>query len=44
MGGLRHQMQTTYWTYLIGALALAGIVPAGGLLVEGRNPQPRRQL
>ncbi len=30
MGGLRHTMKTTYWVYLIGALALAGIVPLAG--------------
>jgi NADH-quinone oxidoreductase subunit L len=30
MGGLRHTMPQTYWTYLVGALALAGIVPLAG--------------
>jgi NADH-quinone oxidoreductase subunit L len=30
MGGLRHRMKTTYWTYLAGALALSGIVPLAG--------------
>lgn len=30
MGGLRHQMRTTFWVYLIGALALAGIFPLAG--------------
>jgi NADH-quinone oxidoreductase subunit L len=30
MGGLRHKMPVTYWTYLIGSLALAGIVPLAG--------------
>ncbi len=30
MGGLRTKMPTTYWTYLIGALALAGIFPFAG--------------
>ena len=30
MGGLRHRMKTTFWVYLIGALALAGIVPLAG--------------
>jgi NADH-quinone oxidoreductase subunit L len=30
MGGLRHNMKTTYWVYLIGALALAGIFPLAG--------------
>jgi NADH-quinone oxidoreductase subunit L len=30
MGGLKDQMPTTYWTYLIGSLALAGIFPLAG--------------
>lgn len=30
MGGLRHKMKTTFWVYLIGALALSGIVPLAG--------------
>jgi NADH-quinone oxidoreductase subunit L len=30
MGGLRQKMPTTYWTYLVGALALAGIIPLAG--------------
>lgn len=30
MGGLRHRMKITYWVYLIGSLALAGIVPLAG--------------
>lgn len=30
MGGLRKRMPTTFWVYLIGALALAGIVPLAG--------------
>jgi NADH-quinone oxidoreductase subunit L len=30
MGGLRSRMKTTYWVYLIGALALAGIPPFAG--------------
>ncbi|HET9223904.1 MAG TPA: NADH-quinone oxidoreductase subunit L, partial [Roseiflexaceae bacterium] len=30
MGGLKDKMPTTYWTYLIGSLALAGIVPLAG--------------
>jgi NADH-quinone oxidoreductase subunit L len=30
MGGLQNRMKTTYWVYLIGALALAGIVPLAG--------------
>jgi NADH-quinone oxidoreductase subunit L len=30
MGGLRHKMPVTFWTYLIGTLALAGIFPFAG--------------
>jgi NADH-quinone oxidoreductase subunit L len=30
MGGLRQRMPLTYWTYLIGTLALAGIFPLAG--------------
>lgn len=30
MGGLRQRMPITYWTYLIGALGLAGIIPFAG--------------
>ncbi|MBI5666688.1 MAG: hypothetical protein HZC41_01660 [Chloroflexi bacterium] len=30
MGGLRHRMPVTFWTYLIGTLALAGIFPFAG--------------
>ena len=30
MGGLREKMPTTFWTFLIGALALTGIVPFAG--------------
>jgi NADH-quinone oxidoreductase subunit L len=30
MGGLRKQMPTTYWTFVAGALSLAGIFPLAG--------------
>ncbi|NTW00414.1 MAG: NADH-quinone oxidoreductase subunit L [Oscillochloris sp.] len=30
MGGLREKMGTTFWTYMVGAGALAGIVPLAG--------------
>ncbi len=30
MGGLRTKMPTTFWTYMVGAGALAGIVPLAG--------------
>jgi NADH-quinone oxidoreductase subunit L len=46
MGGLRTPMRTTYWTYVIGSLALAGIVPLSGfwskdeLLVAANSKRP----
>ncbi len=30
MGGLRKHMPTTYWTFMVGSLALAGIIPLAG--------------
>ena len=30
MGGLRKHMPTTYWTFVVGSLALAGIIPFAG--------------
>jgi len=30
MGGLRDKMKTTFWVYLVGALALSGIFPLAG--------------
>ncbi len=30
MGGLKKYMPTTYWTFVVGSLALAGIVPLAG--------------
>jgi NADH-quinone oxidoreductase subunit L len=30
MGGLRKELPTTYWTFLIGAIAIAGIPPLAG--------------
>jgi NADH-quinone oxidoreductase subunit L len=30
MGGLRKEMPTTYWTFVVGSLALAGIIPLAG--------------
>jgi NADH-quinone oxidoreductase subunit L len=46
MGGLKERMRTTYWVYLIGALALAGIPPLAGfwskdeILAEGLHLNP----
>jgi NADH-quinone oxidoreductase subunit L len=30
MGGLRHRMPLTFWTYVFGTLALAGVIPFAG--------------
>jgi NADH-quinone oxidoreductase subunit L len=30
MGGLRHRLKITYWTFLIAALAISGIIPFSG--------------
>jgi NADH-quinone oxidoreductase subunit L len=30
MGGLKEHMRTTWWTYMLGALALAGVFPLAG--------------
>ena len=30
MGGVRKTMKTTFWVYLIGAIALAGVPPLAG--------------
>ena len=30
MGGLRKYMPTTYWTFVVGSLALAGVIPFAG--------------
>jgi NADH-quinone oxidoreductase subunit L len=46
MGGLRRGMPVTFWVYLIGALALAGIIPLAGfwskdeILAEGSTLNP----
>ena len=37
MGGLRRELPITYWTFLIGALAIAGVPGLAGLLQQGRN-------
>ena len=41
MGGLRDKMPTTFRTFLIGAIALAGIPPLGGLLLQRCHPARR---
>ena len=38
MGGLEEQLPITYWTFLIGALAIAGRAAFAGLLQQGRDP------
>src|SRR5207245_2078732 len=47
MGGLRKRMPTTFWTFIVGSLALAGIFPLAGfwskdeiLLGAARNHYP----
>jgi NADH-quinone oxidoreductase subunit L len=46
MGGLRTRMKTTFWVYLVGSLALAGIFPFAGfwskdeILVSNLNYNP----
>ncbi len=36
MGGLRRRLPVTYWTYLVSALALAGIPPTAGFFSKDR--------
>src|SRR5262249_1198747 len=36
MGGLRRRLPVTYWTYLIAALALAGVPPTAGFFSKDR--------
>ena len=38
MGGLKKHLPITYWTFLIGSIAIAGVPPLAGLLLEGRDP------
>ena len=42
MGALRKWMPITAGTFIVGWLAIAGIFPFVGLLVEGRDPRRRR--
>ena len=44
MGGLRKKMPSTFWTYLIAHAGAVGHLPAGGLLVEGRDPRRHRRV
>ena len=41
MGGLRKLMPITAVTFIVGWLAIAGVPPFAGLLVEGRDPAVR---
>jgi NADH-quinone oxidoreductase subunit L len=38
MGGLKNALPITYWTFLIGSLAIAGVPGTRRLLQQGRNP------
>ena len=40
MGGLKKDLPITYWTFLIGALAIAGVPRSGRVLQQGRDPVP----
>ena len=48
MGGLRKKMPVTFWTFLVGTLALAGVPPFSGfyskdsILAQAGPAQPRR--
>ncbi len=42
MGGLRKELPVTYWTFLIGTLAIAGVPLLVRVLLEGRDPLRRR--
>ena len=39
MGGLKKYMPKTFWTFIICSVALAGVFPALGVLVERRDPR-----
>ena len=41
MGGLKKYLPVTYWTMMIGTLAIAGIPPFVGIFQQGRDPLPR---
>ena len=47
MGGLKQYMPVTFWLMLIATLAIAGVPPFAGLLLQGRDPgrglRPRRR-
>ncbi len=42
MGGLRKHMPITFWSWIVSTLALTGVIPFRGLLVEGRDHRQRR--
>ena len=42
MGGLRKKMPVTFWTFLIGTLALSGVPPFSGFYSQGQHSRARR--
>ncbi len=40
MGSLRKKMPVTFWTFLIGTLALSGVPPFSGFYSQGQHPRP----
>ncbi len=46
MGDLRKKMPVTFWTFLVGALALSGVWPIQRIFQQGQHPRasPRRSI
>ena len=43
MGGLRKKMGATFWTFIVGTLALAGIAAVERILQQGQHSRPGRR-